>query len=163
GLLTINSSLCKRRHGFHSASDEGRNPMSILKTETRAALRPSLRELLGGAAIAGGALAASSLGIGRVRAGDRIPLQVMSCEQFQPGEKDGWNQLFKKFNDSQSKYWVDWTGWPAGQYISNVVIQAQAGGIDADVLMAMPDLAAQVIRKFKLAEPLDPIVKDLGI
>ena len=44
-----------------------------------------------------------------------------------------------------------------------MVIQAQAGGIDADVLMAMPDLAAQVIRKFKLAEPLDPIVEALGI
>jgi ABC-type glycerol-3-phosphate transport system substrate-binding protein len=139
--------------------------MSNGKTETRTVqqLRPTRRQLLSGAAVAGGALAASSLGIARVRAADRIPLKVMSWEQFQPGEKDGWNQLFKKFNESQSKYSVDWTGWPAGQYISNVVIQAQAGGIDADVLMAMPDLAAQVIRKFKLAEPLDGIVKDLGI
>ena len=90
-------------------------------------------------------------------------LKVMSWEQFQPGEKDGWNALFDKFNQSQSQYAVEWTGWPAGQYISNVVIQAQAGGIDADVLMAMPYLAAQVIRKFQLAEPLDPIVEALGI
>ena len=124
---------------------------------------PTRRQLLSGAAVAGGALAASSLGIARVRAADRIPLKIMSWEQFQPGEKDGWNQLFKKFNESQSKYSVDWTGWPAGQYISNVVVQAQAGGVDADVLMAMPDLAAQIIRKFKLALPLDSIVSDLGI
>ena len=99
----------------------------------------------------------------RTFAQDRATLKVMSWEQFQPGEKEGWNAFFEKFNQSQSKYLVDWTGWPAGQFASNVVIQAQAGGIDADVLMAMPDLAAQTIRKFKLAEPLDPIVSDLGI
>ena len=126
-------------------------------------LKPTRRQLLaGGAALGGGALASSFMG-GRVRAADRKALKVMSWEQFQPGEKDGWNALFDKFNQSQSEYMVDWTGWPAGQYISNVVIQAQAGGIDADVLMAMPDLAAQVIRKFKLAEPLDSIVEELGI
>ena len=43
------------------------------------------------------------------------------------------------------------------------MIQAQAGGINSGLLMAMPDLAALVIRKFKLAEPLDPIVEALGI
>ncbi len=121
------------------------------------------RQWLGGAAALGGAAVAGSLASKRARAADRIPLKVMSWEQFQPGEKDGWNALFKKFNEAQSKYSVDWTGWPASQYVSNVVIQAHAGGIDADVLMAMPDLAAQVIRKFKLAEPVDAIVSDLGI
>ena len=126
-------------------------------------LQPTRRQLLAaGAALGGGALASSFVG-GRARAADRKTLKVMSWEQFQPGEKDGWNALFDKFNQSQSEYMVDWTGWPAGQYISNVVIQAQAGGIDADVLMAMPDLAAQVIRKFKLAEPLNSIVEELGI
>ncbi|HWJ75499.1 MAG TPA: extracellular solute-binding protein [Kaistia sp.] len=124
--------------------------------------RPTRRQLLGGAAVVGGALVAGPL-VRQARAADRIPLKVMSWEQFQPGEKEGWNALFKKFNESQSKYTVDWTGWPASQYVSNVVIQAQAGGIDADVLMAMPDLAAQVIRKFKLAEPLDDVVSALGI
>ncbi len=126
-------------------------------------LKPTRRQLLaGGAALGGGALAASLTGR-RAYAAGRKTLKVMSWEQFQPGEKDGWNALFDKFNQSQSQYQVEWTGWPAGQYISNVVIQAQAGGIDADVLMAMPDLAAQVIRKFKLALPLDSIVSDLGI
>ncbi|MDQ0473994.1 extracellular solute-binding protein [Labrys wisconsinensis] len=123
-------------------------------------VRPTRRQVL--AAAAGAALAAAPLGR-RARAADRIPLKVMSWEQFQPGEKEGWNALFKKFNESQSQYAVDWTGWPASQYVANVVIQAQAGGIDADVLMAMPDLAAQVIRKYKLAEPLDGVVSDLGI
>ncbi len=126
-------------------------------------LKPTRRQLLGGAAMLGGASIASTAFGRRAFADDRTTLKVMSWEQFQPGEKDGWNALFDKFNQSQSKYKVEWTGWPAGQYISNVVIQAQAGGIDADVLMAMPDLAAQVIRKFKLAEPLDGVVSDLGI
>ena len=120
---------------------------------------PTRRQAVAGLA----AGVASPFILGRASADDRKPLKVMSWEQFQPGEKDGWNALFDKFNASQSKYKVDWTGWPAGQYISNVVVQAQAGGIDADVLMAMPDLAAQVIRKFKLALPLDSIVSDLGI
>src|SRR5262245_11720812 len=110
-----------------------------------------------------GAAAALPATVRRGFAQDRVTLKVMSWEQFQPGEKEGWNALFDKFNQSQSKYLVEWTGWPAGQFASNVVIQAQAGGIDADVLMAMPDLAAQTIRKFKFAEPLDPIVADLGI
>lgn len=110
-----------------------------------------------------GAAAAIPVTTRRTFAQDRATLKVMSWEQFQPGEKEGWNALFDKFNQSQSKYLVEWTGWPASQFASNVVIQAQAGGIDADVLMAMPDLAAQTIRKFKLAEPLDSIVSDLGI
>lgn len=126
-------------------------------------MKPTRRQLLAGATAIGGGVLASTLTGGRSFAAGRKTLKVMSWEQFQPGEKDGWNAVFDKFNQSQSEYEVEWTGWPAGQYISNVVIQAQAGGIDADVLMAMPDLAAQVIRKFKLAEPLDPIVSDLGI
>ena len=125
-------------------------------------LKPTRRQLLAGAAALGATALTPSFSR-RAYADDRKVLKVMSWEQFQPGEKDGWNALFEKFNQSQNKYKVEWTGWPAGQYISNVVIQAKAGGIDADVLMAMPDLAAQVIRKFKLAEPLDSIVSELGI
>ncbi|MBN9021710.1 MAG: extracellular solute-binding protein, partial [Rhizobiales bacterium] len=128
----------------------------MLKTPTR-------RQLLAGSAALGGGLLASAYTRRSARAADRKTLKLMSWEQFQPGEKEGWNALLDKFNQSQSEYLVEWTGWPAGQYISNVVIQAQAGGIDADVLMAMPDLAAQVIRKFKLAAPLDAVVSDLGI
>ena len=122
----------------------------------------SRRGFMAGAAALGAAAAVPTT-VRRGFAQDRATLKVMSWEQFQPGEKEGWNALFDKFNQSQSKYLVDWTGWPASQFASNVVIQAQAGGIDADVLMAMPDLAAQTIRKFKLAEPLDSIVADLGI
>lgn len=117
--------------------------------------------MAGSAALAAGATL--PLTTRRGFAQDRIKLKVMSWEQFQPGEKDGWNALFDKFNQSQSKYQVEWTGWPVAQYEANVVIQVQAGGIDADVLMALPDLAAQMIRKCKNVEPLDPIVSDLGI
>ncbi|MBB5752204.1 extracellular solute-binding protein [Prosthecomicrobium pneumaticum] len=130
---------------------------------TGASRGPSRRRFLSGAAALGASAALAPLAAGRVRAQERKTLKLMSWEQFQPGEKDGWNAVLDKFNQSQSQYKVEWTGWPASQYASNVVIQAQAGGIDADILMAMPDLAAQTIRKFKFAEPLDPIVADLGI
>jgi ABC-type glycerol-3-phosphate transport system substrate-binding protein len=122
----------------------------------------SRRGFMAGAAALGAAAAVQAT-VRRGFAQDRVTLKVMSWEQFQPGEKDGWNALFDKFNQSQSKYKVEWTGWPVSQYAANVVIQAQAGGIDADVLMGLPDLAAQMIRKFKVVEPLDPIVADLGI
>jgi ABC-type glycerol-3-phosphate transport system substrate-binding protein len=122
----------------------------------------SRRGFMAGAAALGAAAAVPTT-VRRGFAQDRVTLKVMSWEQFQPGEKDGWNALFDKFNQSQSKYKVEWTGWPVAQYAANVVIQAQAGGIDADVLMGLPDLAAQMIRKFKVVEPLDPIVADLGI
>ena len=121
------------------------------------------RQVIAGAIGTAGLLAGPLGWPRRARAADRIRLKVMSWEQFQPGEKEGWNQLFDKFNHSQSKYHVGWTGWPINQYVPNVVIQAHAGGIDADVLMATPDLAAETIRKFKLAVPLDGIVKELAI
>jgi ABC-type glycerol-3-phosphate transport system substrate-binding protein len=138
----------------------GRNNRSTATRTSTASI--SRRGFMAGAAVLGAAAAVPTT-VRRTFAQDRATLKVMSWEQFQPGEKEGWNALFEKFNQSQSKYLVDWTGWPASQFASNVVIQAQAGGIDADVLMAMPDLAAQTIRKFKLAEPLDSIVSDLGI
>ena len=65
-------------------------------------LAPSRRDVLKGAtALAGGLVAAPLLGR-RAFGQDRKMLKVMSWEQFQPGEKDGWNALFDKFNQSQS-------------------------------------------------------------
>src|SRR5262249_44753469 len=145
----------ERRSGMPK---DGRNDRKT--SALTSAGRVSRRGFMAGAAVVGAA-AAMPLTVRRSFAQDRVTLKVMSWEQFQPGEKDGWNALFDKFNQSQSKYKVEWTGWPVAQYAANVVIQAQAGGIDADVLMGLPDLAAQMIRKYKVVEPLDPIVKDL--
>ncbi len=123
-------------------------------------LEPTRRELLAGAAAL---TAASALAVPKASAAGPAQIKLMSWEQFQPGEKDGWNDLVRKFNASQSTLEVVWTGWPFNLFVQNVVTQAHAGGIDADVLMAPPDLAAQLVRKFDMAAPLDPIVDELGI
>lgn len=117
------------------------------------------RDLLGTAAAAAGTTMLSR----RARADEPVKLRIMSWEQFQPGEKEGWNALFAKYNASQSKTEVSWTGFPFNQFVQIVVTQIHAGSIEADILMATPDLAAQVIRKFDLGVPLDPIVEALGI
>ena len=121
---------------------------------------PTRRELLVGATAF---TAASTFPAPFVSAAGPVQIKLMSWEQFQPGEKDGWNDLMQKFNASQSKVEVVWTGWPFNLFVQNVVTQAHAGGIEADVLMAPPDLAAQLVRKFDMAAPLDPIVDALGI
>ena len=112
-----------------------------------------------------GAAAATSATLLTRRAGAAGPvkIRVMSWEQFQPGEKEGWNELFAKYNASQARAEVSWTGFPFNQFVQNVVTQVHAGGIEADILMATPDLAAQVIRKFDLGVPLDPVVEALGV
>jgi ABC-type glycerol-3-phosphate transport system substrate-binding protein len=117
------------------------------------------RALLGTAA----ASASATLLARPAKAGGPVKLRVMSWEQFQPGEKESWNELFAKYNASQSQAEVSWTGFPFNQFVQNVVTQIHAGGIEADILMATPDLAAQVIRKFDLGVPLDPIVEQLGV
>ena len=65
----------------------------------------------------GGGLVTAPLLGRRAFGADRKTLKVMSWELFQPCEKDGWNALFDKFNQSQSQYAVEWTGWPAGPYL----------------------------------------------
>ncbi len=69
-------------------------------------LKPTRRQLLAGAAALGATALTPSFSR-RAYADDRKVLKVMSWEQFQPGEKDGWNALFDKFNQSQNKYKVD--------------------------------------------------------
>ena len=85
------------------------------KTHGTHSLAPSRRDVLIVATAIGGGLVAASLLGRRAFGADRKLLKVRSWEQFQPGEKDGWNALFDKFNQSQTQYAVEWTGWPAGQ------------------------------------------------
>jgi len=63
--------------------------------------------------------------------------------------------MMAKFNKSQSKYKVVWTGWPANQYEDHVNTQVQAGGIDADVMTLIPDLAARLVKQGGVLEPIN--------
>jgi ABC-type glycerol-3-phosphate transport system substrate-binding protein len=87
----------------------------------------------------------------------------MSWFQYEPGRHEAWNTMMAKFNKSQSKYKVVWTGWPANQYEDHVNTQVQAGGIDADVMTLIPDLAARLVKQGGVLEPINSIVKKVGV
>ena len=90
-------------------------------------------------------------------------LKLMSWFQYEPGRHEAWNTMMAKFNKSQSKYKVVWTGWPANQYEDHVNTQVQAGGIDADVMTLIPDLAARLVKQGGVLEPINSIVKKVGV
>jgi multiple sugar transport system substrate-binding protein len=90
-------------------------------------------------------------------------LKLMSWFQYEPGRHQAWNKMMAKFNNSQKKYKVVWTGWPANQYEDHVNTQIQAGGIDADVITLIPDLAARMVSQGGLLAPIDSIVKKVGV
>lgn len=111
-----------------------------------------------------GPSAAAGLGKRRVlRAGGSAQtIKLMSWVQFEPGRQDAWKALLDKYNKSQSKYNVEFTGWTAQQYTANVLTQFQAGGIQADAITLIPDLAARLVKDNALV-PLDGIVKQVGV
>ncbi|HET6171191.1 MAG TPA: extracellular solute-binding protein [Gaiellales bacterium] len=95
--------------------------------------------------------------------GQATTLKLMSWFQYEPGRHEAWNTMMAKFNKSQSKYKVVWTGWPANQYEDHVNTQVQAGGIDADVMTLIPDLAARLVKQGGVLEPINSIVKKVGV
>ena len=54
-------------------------------------------------------------------------------------------------------------GWPANQYADHVNTQVQAGGIDADVMTLIPDLAARLVKQGDVLAPINSIVKKVGV
>ncbi|MDX6620762.1 MAG: multiple sugar transport system substrate-binding protein, partial [Gaiellales bacterium] len=101
--------------------------------------------------------------IAKSSAGKVTTLKLMSWFQYEPGRHEAWNTMMAKFNKSQSTYKVVWTGWPANQYEDHVNTQVQAGGIDADVMTLIPDLAARLVKQGGVLEPINSIVKKVGV
>ena len=130
----------------------------------------SRRDVLkAGAAGAAGLAAAATLGKASTAMAapaivTRAPqtITLMSWFQFEPGRNAAWFQLVKDFHASQNDYRIKWTGWPGEQYTSHVLVQQQSGGISADVLTLIPDLAYRLVQAGVLA-PIDDIVAKLNI
>jgi len=115
---------------------------------------------------AAGAASASPLKktrIAKTTAGKVTTLKLMSWFQYEPGRHEAWNAMISKFNKGQTKYKVVWTGWPANQFSDHVNTQVQAGGIDADVITLIPDLAARLVQQGDVLEPINSIVKKVGV
>ena len=58
---------------------------------------------------------------------------------------------------------VNWTGWPFATYDQQVITQAQAGSVAADVVQCPPELATTLITNYNMCVPLTQIPKALGL
>ncbi len=117
---------------------------------------------VGAAGLGAAATIGSSVGVARAAAPavvTRAPqtITLMSWFQFEPGRNTAWFKLVDEFHKSQNDYRIKWTGWGAENYTTHVLTQLQAGGITADVMTLIPDLAYRVARAGALA-PIEKLI-----
>jgi multiple sugar transport system substrate-binding protein len=94
----------------------------------------------------------------------KTTLKLMSWEPFgQSPEFPAWTKVVDDFMAANPSIKVEWTGWPFATYDQNIIAQAQAGGVEADVVMAPPEAASTLIAKYNLGVPLEQIPKALGL
>jgi multiple sugar transport system substrate-binding protein len=128
----------------------------------------SRRQFLGtGAAGALAGLAAPSLLKYKqfnIKSSQQITLKLMSWEPFgQSPEFPAWTKVVAEFVEANPSINVEWTGWPFATYDQNIIAQAQAGFVEADVVMAPPEAASTLIAKYDLGVPLEQITTSLGL
>ena len=135
---------------------------------------PSRRDVLkAGVAGAVGLGAASVLGPEAValaapaeramRASKKTQLTLMSWEPFQQYEIAAWKKVINDFMAANPSIQVTWTGWPFATYDQQVITQAQAGQVNADVVQCPPELATTLITNYNMCLPLDQISTSLGL
>jgi ABC-type glycerol-3-phosphate transport system substrate-binding protein len=105
----------------------------------------------------------SSAGAGASKSGGKTTVRLMSWEQFLPAERGAWFKVVDEFKTAHPNINVTWTGFSAETYTADVITQAQAGKIDADVIMCTPELATTLILKYNLGVPLQSITNSLGL
>ncbi len=137
----------------------------------------SRRKLLqGGAAVAAAGVAAplvaacgssgsstASSGSSSGSSNGKTQLTLMSWEPFEPTETKAWHKVVSAFTVKNPSIEVKWVGWPFANYDQNVIAQAQAGHVDADVVMCPPELGSTLIQDYNLCEPIGDIAESLGL
>ena len=137
----------------------------------------SRRDLLkGGAALAAAGLASPLLsnagasaavkqvaGRGYRKSVKKTKLRLMTWELYEPPEIGAWRKTVAEFTAANPSIEVVWSGWPFANYDQNVIAQAQAGSVEADVVMCPPELGSTLIQDYHLCEPLGFIASDLGL
>jgi len=93
----------------------------------------------------------------------KTQLTLMSWEMFEPAETAAWHKVVDEFMVANPSIEVKWTGWPFANYDQNVIAQAQAGHVNADVVMCPPELGSTLIMDYNLCEPLGQIADSLGL
>jgi len=119
--------------------------------------------LAAGLGTAGLSACGSGSGGGSGTSGGKTQLTLMSWEPFEPAEKPAWFKVVRDFEAANPHIKVTWTGWPFATYDQNVIAQAQAGAINADVVMCPPELATALIQKFDACVPLQHLTDELKL
>ena len=128
----------------------------VLKTGAKGALGLGAAAALG--SVATPALAAPAI----LRNNGPQEIKVLSWFQYEPGRNAAWATMYKEFNASQKDFKVTVSGWESNSFTTQVLIQAQAGSIDADVIHLIPDLGLRVMQLGLLA-PIDDIIAKVGV
>ena len=93
-----------------------------------------------------------------------LTLKLMSWEPYgQPYEYPAWVQVVSQFEEANPNITVVWNGWPFSNFDQEVVAQAETGYVDADVIMATPEVASTLIQKFGIGVPLGHVADELGL
>jgi multiple sugar transport system substrate-binding protein len=119
---------------------------------------------LGAATLLGpGASALAAPAKRAMRASKKTVLTLMSWEEYEPGEIAAWKKVTNDFMKAYPSIEVKWTGWPFSTYDQQVITQAQAGEVAADVVQCPPELATTLITNYNMCVPLTQIPKALGL
>ncbi len=92
-----------------------------------------------------------------------VTLKLLSWEAYgQPYEFPAWVTLVSKWEENTGNT-VEWVGWPFSTFDQEVIAEAEAGGVAADVLMLTPEVAATLVQKFDYGIPLQHLTDELGL
>ena len=93
-----------------------------------------------------------------------VTITLMSWEPYgEPYEYPNWVELISKFEIANPNITVVWNGWPFSSFDENVIAQAQAGSVAADVIMTPPEAASTLIQKYGIGVPLQHIAAEEGL
>ncbi|MBM9477874.1 extracellular solute-binding protein [Nakamurella flavida] len=114
---------------------------SLLKSASLVGAAALSTPLLGACGASDGVTSAGST---NTSAGGKTQVKIASWMQFEPGRKEAWAAVLDAFNAQSRTAEAVLVGWPFAQYANQVLTQVQAGGLDADLITAPPDLAARL-------------------
>jgi multiple sugar transport system substrate-binding protein len=97
------------------------------------------------------------------RSVQKTQLTLMSWEQYSAEEAVAWKKLISNFTEANPSIGVNWVGWPFANYQTNIAAEAQAGKIDADVVMCPPEVASMLINDYDLCLPIGDLAAEVGL
>jgi multiple sugar transport system substrate-binding protein len=89
-------------------------------------------------------------------------ITLLTFELFEQQEIAAWKKVVRDFT-AKTGINVKWTGWPFSTFDTNIVQQAQAGSLDADVVQCTPEAASSLIVNYQNAIALDDVAKSVGL